>query len=54
MISSALKNVPPFLNNTGNALKQAKMRTHNDFFPGIIQFCIGNVYFMKMAMKFTI
>jgi hypothetical protein len=37
----------------GNALYQSKIKTHNDFFPGIMQLRSADFYFMKMAVKWT-
>jgi hypothetical protein len=39
--------------DTGNALYQSKIETHNDFFPGIMQLRGADFYFMKMAVKLT-
>jgi hypothetical protein len=37
--------------DTGNALYQSKIKTHNDFFPEIMQLRGADFYFMKMAVK---
>jgi hypothetical protein len=39
--------------DTGNALYQSKIKTHNDFFPGIKQLRSADFYFIKMAVKLT-
>jgi hypothetical protein len=38
---------------TGNAMYQSKIKTYNDFFPGIMQLRGADFYFMKMAVKLT-